>query len=322
MISNVDMSEEKELLQNMKKKEFMNEEQNEKLLEVKVDSSQQESINDESINQTYKMIVDSHNISNNEDFCIEDDSSEGEDEEDHEEYFEQDNSEDKMDNILNKGEIEPIAEEDGEESKYMPTPQKQVSSKMGTMNAVECVKALKAKETEKRLDLDENKINFKSADAQKPKAIIKENKGMQQKNLPPKVPNRSSTRNENPNKNAIPSSYMKNYHKHVPSTTKASTVSETPKSVCNSTQNHSKAINKNSFNESKMSSEGEKLTPENCRALMLYEKQTVASKHKKQEAYKNEDELPAWGIQSINSKNALAKRVTSATTRSTTTPRA
>ena len=41
----------------------------------------------------------------------------------------------------------------------------------------------------------------------------------------------------------------------------------------------------------------------------------------KQEVYKPDEILPPWGIQSINSKNVLGKRVTSATTRSTVTPR-
>lgn len=55
---------------------------------------------------------------------------------------------------------------------------------------------------------------------------------------------------------------------------------------------------------------------------MLYETPTVASQQKKQEAYKPEETLPPWGIQSANSKHIAAKRVTSATTRSTVTPRA
>lgn len=183
------------------------------------------------------------------------------------------------------------------------------------------------KEIEKRLELDENhdpKVtkNFKSADAQKPKATLKDTKNMTQKNLPPKIPNRSSTRNEHPKDGAIPPSYMNNYKKHVPSTTKASTVSETPKSINHGNASGTNPIKKASLNDSKTSSDHEKLDPATTRALMLYETPTVASQQKKQDVYKPDEALPPWGIQSINSKNILAKRVTSATTRSTVTPRA
>lgn len=228
-----------------------------------------------------------------------------------------------------QGAIEPIAEEDGEESKYMPTPQKPLTSKADGMKAIECVKALKAKELEKRLDPEDTMNNriektFKSADAQKPKATIKDN--MSNKQLPPKVPNgRSSTSNENAKTSTIPTSYLKTYHKAVPSTTKASTVAETPKSVANSVMSYKpKAQKGNTLNESKNSIDNgsQKGTdPATVRALMLYETPTVASQHKKQDVYKPEESLPAWGIQRVDSKNINAKRTTSATTRSTITPR-
>ena len=63
----------------------MGENQNENLLEIQVNNSQ----NDNSVNQTYKMIMDAQNISNNNDFSIEDASSEnGEGENSEDEYFE------------------------------------------------------------------------------------------------------------------------------------------------------------------------------------------------------------------------------------------
>ena len=80
------------------------------------------------------------------------------------------------------------------------------------------MKALKAKELEKRLEMDENsekeaKKNFRSADAQKQKATLQGNKNTIGKHLPPKIPNRSSTSNENPKESSIPASYLKNYTK-------------------------------------------------------------------------------------------------------------
>lgn len=331
MVSQVDMEEEKLILKGLKKKEFMSENQNENLLEIKVDQSNDFQNNDDAINHTFKMIMSAQGIKNNQDFSIEDASSDDEGEEDEDEGQsdeDRETSEDKLENLLNNGEIEPIAEEDGEESKYMPTPQKPVTSKMDGNKAVAWVKALKAKEIEKRLDLDENhdsKVtkNFKSADAQKPKATIKDTKNMTQKHLPPRIPNRSSTSNEHPKEGSIPSSYMKSYNKHVPSTTKASTVSETPKSFNHGNSSGTNPIKKSSLNDSKTSLDHEaKPDPATTRALMLYETPTVASQQKKQDVYKPEEVLPPWGIQSINSKNILAKRVTSATTRSTVTPRA
>jgi len=130
------MDEEMNILQNLKKKEFMSENQNENLLELEVDQNiikgdiQQE-------NQTYKMIINSQNISNNEDFSIEDDSDEGEEDESENDEPQKFTHSDKYDNLMNNVNIEPIAEEDGEESKYMPTPQKPVTSKMESMKAVE-----------------------------------------------------------------------------------------------------------------------------------------------------------------------------------------
>ena len=322
------MDEEMNILQNLKKKEFMSENQNENLLELEVDQNiikgdiQQE-------NQTYKMIINSQNISNNEDFSIEDDSDEGEEDESENDEPQKFTHSDKYDNLMNNVNIEPIAEEDGEESKYMPTPQKPVTSKMESMKAVEWVKQLKSKEIEKRLDSEygsEKRTikDFKSADAQKPKATLKSNKPASIKNLPPKAPNRSSTSNDKPKENTVPTSYLNNYNKKVPSSTKSSSTIETPKSIANhgNVSNKSKFMSKKSLNDSKMGSESDKPTSETSRALMLYETPTVASKQKKQEAYQPEENLPAWGIQSINSKNILAKRVTSATTRSTVTPRA
>lgn len=133
MISDFDMEEEKQILQNLKKKEFMSENQNENLLEVEVERNKQNStLNGE--NQTYKMIMNAKNISNNEDFSIGDDSDE---EEESEEENEQDPSESKYEQLMNNANIEPIAEEDGEESKYMPTPQKHATSKIETKKVIE-----------------------------------------------------------------------------------------------------------------------------------------------------------------------------------------
>jgi hypothetical protein len=191
------------------------------------------------------------------------------------------------------------------------------------------VKALKSKELEKRLDIDENSEkeinkNVKSADAQKPKATLQGNKNNTGKHLPPKIPNRSSTSNENLKESSIPGSYLKNYTKGVPSTTKASSTVDTPKSIANNGNMAGKTLNmvsKNTSNSSKLSSDTEKLTAENCRALALYKIPTVSSQQKKQELYKPEENLPPWGNLGVNSKNTMAKRVTSATTRSTVTPR-
>jgi hypothetical protein len=132
MVSDVDMEEEKQILQSLKKKEFMSENQNENLMEVDIIQNNENSPLTGK-NQTYKMIMNAQNISNNEDFSIEDDSDE---EEESEEENEQDPSESKYEQLMNNANIEPIAEEDGEESKYMPTPQKHVTSKIETMKAV------------------------------------------------------------------------------------------------------------------------------------------------------------------------------------------
>lgn len=322
-ISQIDLEEEQQILRNIKKKEFMGENQNENLLEIQINNSQ----NDNSVNQTYKMIMDAQNITNNNnDFSIEDASSEdGEDENSEDEYFEDNNLSKGKETYLDNKEIEPIAEEDGEESKYAPTPQKTITTKIDYTKAIWNTKN-QSKESEKRLelyeknDVKENKT-FKSADAQKPKATLKENKSLNVRQLPPKVPNRSSTSNENPKDGVVPGSYFKGSAKQIPSTTKASTTSETPKSFSTSNLNKAKPVKKNTANESKLSSDGDKANQESWRALMLYESHTVASKQKKQEAYKPDEVLPPWGIQSINTKNVLAKRVTSATTRSTITPR-
>lgn len=109
-------------------------------------------------------------------------------------------------------------------------------------------------------------MNFRSADAQKAKATLQGNKSKMEKCLPPKIPNRSSTSNENPKENTIPGSYLKNYTKCVPSTTKASSTVDTPKSITNNGNTTSKVpcvVSKNTFNSSKISSETEKLTAEN-----------------------------------------------------------
>lgn len=320
MISQVDMEEEKLILKNLKRKEFMGENQNENMLEIQINTSQNGSIT----NKSYKMIVDAKNISNNDDFSIEDDSNEDNvSDRSEERFFENNHSDYKAENYLNNCEIEPIAEEDGEESKYMPTPQKPITSKLDNMKAVECIKALKAKELEKRLDLEEVPENktFKSADAQKPKATLKENKSSNMKNLPPKVPNRSSTSNENPKNEIVPGSYFRTSQKQIPSTTKASTVSDTPKSAAGTVIGAKAKPIKPVANDAKPSGEGEKPSVDSCRALVLYGTPTVSSMQKKQDVYKPDEVLPPWGIQSINSKNILSKRVTSATTRSTVTPR-
>ena len=185
------------MLRNMKKKEFMGENQNENMLEIQVSNSQ----TDNSVNQTYKMIMDSQNINNN-DFSIEDASSESEEAENSEDEYFEDNCKGKEKYLDNNKKIEPIEEEDGEESKYAPTPQKPITSKIDGAKMNNNLK-VKANETEKRLVLDDkNNTNlnkaFKSADAQKQKATLKENKSVNVKQLPPKVPNRSSTSNENP----------------------------------------------------------------------------------------------------------------------------
>lgn len=139
MVSQVDMEEERLILKGLKKKEFMSENQNENLLEIKVDQHNDFQNDHDAINNTFKMIMSSQGIRNNQDFSIEDASSDGEGEEYEDEDQtdeERENSEDKFENLLNNGEIEPIAEEDGEESKYMPTPQKPVTSKMDGNKAV------------------------------------------------------------------------------------------------------------------------------------------------------------------------------------------
>ena len=238
------------------------------------------------------MIIQSENMQDNDDFQIEDESSQGEGENNEENEDELENTEaqqERYDGLLN-GQIEPIVEEDGEESKYMPTPQKQITSKANDMKAIGLVKALKAKEMEKRLE-PESTINadpqkFKSADAQKPKATLNEN--MSNRQLPPKIPGRSSTSNDYGNKNPTVPSHLKNYNKWVPSTTKASTTSETPKSISNSTFSHKpKPSSSNVLNQSKNSIEStSKIDPATSRALMLYETPTVASQQKQQEAYK------------------------------------
>lgn len=324
MISQVDMEDEKRILQNMKKHEFMNDEQAQNILEVNANDDSQ-NVAGESINQTYKMIMSNQNMNHN-DFSIEDASDEGEEDEEEGEGEEAEEKETYEDNYFSNVNIEPIVEEDGEESKYMPTPQKPVTSKMEGNKAIECVKALKAKEIEKRLEIEEDKSkiekNFKSADAQKPKATMKDNKNVPNKDLPPKIPNRSLTSNENPKGGIVPNSYLRNYNKAVPSTTKASSAAETPKSLPNGQVKKQAPPKKNSLNDSRNSSDGDRANPESCRALMLYETPTVASKQKKQGAFKQEETLPPWGIQSVNTKHVVGKRVTSATTRSTVTPRA
>jgi len=179
------------------------------------------------------------------------------------------------------------------------------------------VKQLKAKELEKRLDVEENENkpkNFKSADAQKPKATLKT-----QKNLPPKPPLRSITGMEH---KASGKGSQARHMKNVPSTTKASSQNETPKSLNSAHPINYPAKRKPTPNDSQISSENGKAIAENSRALMLYETPTVASQHKKQGAYKPEENLPPWGIQSVHSKHAIAKRTPSATTRTTVTPRA
>jgi len=138
--------------------------------------------------------------------------------------------------------IEPIVEEDGEESKYAPTPQKPVTSKMSGSRAVECIKNLRNKELEKRLEIEENNIkmkNFKSADAQKQKATIKD-----PQNLPPKPP-----------------THLKNYNNKIPSSTKASSKGGIQKSFTSVKPGQTKQI-KNSVNESQNSSENGKINPE------------------------------------------------------------
>lgn len=177
------------------------------------------------------------------------------------------------------------------------------------------MKKLKAKEIEKRLEEEENSEanfgkNVKSADAQKPKAVIKEI-GIP-KTLPPKVPNRSSTSNDYAKTDAIPPSYLKNYTKHIPSTTKASSASETPKSAAlssKSTKPQAQKPAQNALNSSKNSLDGSK-DPSLSRALMLYNTPTVASLQKKQEAYQPEEPLPTWGVQRADSKNVVGKRTT------------
>ena len=123
---------------------------NKKFLEIQVNQSV-DGVNE---NQTYKMIMSNQNISNHEDFSIEDDSDgEGEDSENG--TFEQEQK-DKFDNLIYENNIEPIEEEDGEESKYAPTPQKPVTSKMQNIRAVGLIKAVKAKEFEKTCNLEFN----------------------------------------------------------------------------------------------------------------------------------------------------------------------
>lgn len=242
----------------------MGENQNENLLEIQISNSQ----NDNSVNQTYKMIMDAQHISNNNnDFSIEDASSEdGEDENSDDEYFENNNISKTKEAYLDNKEIEPIAEEDGEESKYAPTPQKPITTKLDCAKAISNCKNL-SNEAEKRLEIyDKNTTGqnktFKSADAQKPKATLKENKSLNVRQLPPKVPNRSSTSNENPKDGVVPGSYFKGSARHIPSTTKASTTSETPKSFSTSNLNKSKPVKKNTVNDSKLSSDGDKQNQE------------------------------------------------------------
>lgn len=305
IISQVDMSQEELIMRNMRK--------NENKFEIQIDKSSKDSIVEEE-NQTYKLIMSNQDASNHEGFSIEDDSEDGSDNsEEDEKYFDQWLT-DKPGNILQNINIEPIVEEDGEESKYVPTPQKTVTSKMNGNQAVEWIKQLRNKELEKRLDGDWNsriQKDFKSADVQKQKAILKD-----PKNLPPRVPNRSSTSNDNP----LRSNQLKSYKK-VPSSTKASSKAETLKSFQSMNPGQKKPIKKSTTNGSQISSEGGKLNPESWRALTLYETPTVASQYKKQGVFKQESSLPPWGIQSVNTKHAAGKKTLSVTTRSTVTPR-
>jgi hypothetical protein len=317
IISQVDTTEEQKILEVFK-------ENKRKFLEIQVNQS-----NDaENDNQTYKMIMSNQNISNHEDFSIEDDSdSEGESSDANILYNEQ---KDKFDNLRYDHNIEPIQEEDGEESRYAPTPVKPVTSKMQGNRAVGCIKGMKAKEFERRLETEdiENKEekNFKSADANKPKATIKDTTNGSQKQLPPKVPNRSTTSNDMPTNGAVPSSYLKGYAHNVPSTTKASktstAMSETPKSTLSGPANKSKPVKKNIMSTSHNSSEGGKDDAGLSRALLLYETPTVASKQKKEAKYIPEEALPVWGNHLVKAKNVSEKRIISATTRTTVTPRA
>jgi hypothetical protein len=317
IISQVDTTEEQKILEVFKKN-------NQKFLEIQVNQS-----NDtENDNQTYKMIMSNQNISNHEDFSIGDDSDgEGEDSDDNILEHEQ---KDKFDSLRYDHDIEPIQEEDGEESKYAPTPVKPVTSKMQGIRAVGCIKGMKAKEFERRLETEdiENKEekNFKSADANKPKASIKDATNGSQKQLPPKVPNRSTTSNNVPTNGAVPSSYLKGHAHNVPSTTKASktstAMSETPKSAFSGPVDKSKPVKKNIMSTSHHSSEGGKDDAGLSRALLLYETPTVASKQKKEAKYIPEETLPVWGNHLVKAKNFSEKRIISATTRTTVTPRA
>jgi hypothetical protein len=127
IVSQVDTTEEQRILHNFKK---IDQNPNQKFLEIQVNQS----IDGANENQTYKMIMSHQNISNHEDFSIEDDSD-GEGEDSDNGIFEQEQK-DKFDNLLYDNNIEPIEEEDGEESKYAPTPQKPVTSKMQNNRAV------------------------------------------------------------------------------------------------------------------------------------------------------------------------------------------
>lgn len=127
------MAQEKEILDNLKK----NQPEEIAKEEAKETKSNEGSFIEDG-NQTYKLIMSNPNVSNHDGFSIEDDSEEDSEEveSDNEKYFDK-ASNDKYENLLEKVHIEPIAEEDGEESKYAPTPQKTLTSKMSGNRAVE-----------------------------------------------------------------------------------------------------------------------------------------------------------------------------------------
>ena len=132
----------------------MGENQSENLLEIQVDHEQNSDagnpfpnltklfkidiLGDSStVNQTYRMIVAAENIKNNDDFEIEDDSSKDEGDEEEPDHFQQPQDVNGKYEGLISGQIEPIVEEDAEESKYFPTPQKEITSKLEGMKAIE-----------------------------------------------------------------------------------------------------------------------------------------------------------------------------------------
>ena len=318
------MAEEEKILKNLRTKEEQMNHQRNQGLEIQASTSQDGSFvgND---NQTYKLIMSNQDMSNHEGFSIEDDSDpeSEESEEESEKYFDN-HPNSKQDNILSNVNIEPIVEEDGEESKYAPTPQKPISSKIKGNRAIEAVKELKSKELEKRLEMEESEKggkNFKSADAQKHKATLRDDKKIKPNKLPPRVPNRSGVSIGYNQKGVTPTNQLKNYTKIIPSGTRTSSSNETPKSITSAGPIKSNPLKKNTMNESQNSSECGKQNVESSRALMLYETPTVASQQKKQEVFKAEENLPPWGIQSVNTKHVAGKRTPSATTRSTVTPR-